>query len=95
MSGIEIVAYGDVFLKQHPDDVVVHIGIFVIDGDAGRKHIAHNHAFRRMSGNGLVVAGRIAALPRLGDADKLVDVGLLVMLLHFVVTPVVHHSTHH
>ena len=40
---VKIVACRDIITIEHGNDMIVHIGIFIINGNACRQHIAHNH----------------------------------------------------
>ena len=90
---VEIVACRNIITIEHGNDMIVHIGIFIINGNACRQHIAHNHPLRRMPRYGLVIAWRITAFHTLCQTDKFFDISLFLGTLHLVVAPVIHHST--
>ena len=89
---IEIIACRDIITIEHGNNVIVHIGILVINGNTCRQHITHNHPLRRMPRYGLVIAWRITAFHTLRQTDKLFDVSLFLRTLHLVVTPVIYHG---
>ena len=89
------VTHRDVVLINHLDDVVVHIGILVIDGDTTREHIAQNHPLRAVAHYRFVTLRGIVALHCAGNAHKLFDVLLPLAGGHHIVAPVVDQTTHH
>jgi len=67
----------------------VHFGKLVVDGDARRDHVAHDHRFGTVAGDGSLASRRIAALLRFRQPDQFGDESLFVLRRQQRIQPVV------
>ena len=93
MPGVDVVSHRQIILEHHLYYMVVHVRIFIVDGNAGRKHVPQYHPFAGMPGNRFVVAWGIAAFHCFGYAGERFYVSFLFGFFHLVVAPVIYHCT--
>ena len=93
MPGVDVVSHRQIILEHHLYYMVVHVRIFIVDGNAGRKHVPQYHPFAGVPGNRFVVAWGIAAFHCFGYAGERFYVSFLFGFFHLVVAPVIYHCT--
>ncbi|OPZ15989.1 MAG: hypothetical protein BWZ10_01584 [candidate division BRC1 bacterium ADurb.BinA364] len=89
VAGIKPIARGDMLAKEASGAQLVHFGIFVIQRDARRNQVAHDHRFGAVAGDGALANRRIAAFERPGQTDQFARKDLLVLGREMLVHPIV------